>query len=122
MVVFFFFQAEDGIRDVAVTGVQTCALPIFIPAGEGRALRAFHNRRAYDGDGQIAAAARKNGFAKTFRERVSIRPAQMLRPAQADTREPIPGPACAIAFQNAVELSGGRCRFVAAASKRLAPT
>src|SRR2546422_5602877 len=26
---FFFFQAEDGIRYVAVTGVQTCALPIF---------------------------------------------------------------------------------------------
>src|SRR3989449_8287009 len=29
---FFFFQAEDGIRDVAVTGVQTCALPISHPA------------------------------------------------------------------------------------------
>src|SRR5256884_3420534 len=29
MLFFFFFQAEDGIRDVAVTGVQTCALPIF---------------------------------------------------------------------------------------------
>src|SRR3989449_1572384 len=28
-VLFFFFQAEDGIRDVAVTGVQTCALPIW---------------------------------------------------------------------------------------------
>src|SRR3989449_2731452 len=28
---FFFFQAEDGIRDVAVTGVQTCALPISFP-------------------------------------------------------------------------------------------
>src|SRR5438105_5912634 len=27
-VVFFFFQAEDGIRDPLVTGVQTCALPI----------------------------------------------------------------------------------------------
>src|SRR5699024_11775815 len=27
---FFFFQAEDGIRDRNVTGVQTCALPIFI--------------------------------------------------------------------------------------------
>src|SRR2546429_1367056 len=27
---FFFFQAEDGIRDVAVTGVQTCALPIYL--------------------------------------------------------------------------------------------
>src|SRR2546429_8688856 len=37
---FFFFQAEDGIRDVAVTGVQTCALPI-----------SRRNRRssAYDG-------------------------------------------------------------------------
>src|SRR5256885_8889084 len=28
-VFFFFFQAEDGIRDYKVTGVQTCALPIF---------------------------------------------------------------------------------------------
>src|SRR6266511_5791426 len=28
-IVFFFFQAEDGIRDFHVTGVQTCALPIF---------------------------------------------------------------------------------------------
>src|SRR6516162_6433657 len=28
---FFFFQAEDGIRDYKVTGVQTCALPIFDP-------------------------------------------------------------------------------------------
>src|SRR3712207_9069974 len=27
---FFFFQAEDGIRDIGVTGVQTCALPISI--------------------------------------------------------------------------------------------
>src|SRR2546425_2914038 len=27
--IFFFFQAEDGIRDKLVTGVQTCALPIF---------------------------------------------------------------------------------------------
>ena len=26
----FFFQAEDGIRDTSVTGVQTCALPIFL--------------------------------------------------------------------------------------------
>src|SRR3712207_9498584 len=33
---FFFFQAEDGIRDIGVTGVQTCALPI---------LRRCHRRR-----------------------------------------------------------------------------
>src|SRR2546429_5385751 len=31
--VHFFFQAEDGIRDVAVTGVQTCALPICMVIG-----------------------------------------------------------------------------------------
>src|SRR5205809_6942741 len=32
----FFFQAEDGIRDVAVTGVQTCALPIYVSDELGR--------------------------------------------------------------------------------------
>src|SRR5437879_13821067 len=32
---FFFFQAEDGIRDTSVTGVQTCALPISGGAGSG---------------------------------------------------------------------------------------
>src|SRR5256885_3634430 len=31
---FFFFQAEDGIRDYKVTGVQTCALPIFVKIGK----------------------------------------------------------------------------------------
>src|SRR5256886_10194612 len=39
----FFFQAEDGIRDLTVTGVQTCALPIC------RALPAF-GRAGLDGD------------------------------------------------------------------------
>src|SRR5687768_4508521 len=45
LLIFFFFQAEDGIRDVAVTGVQTCALPIYtlnfntiyeLPFGNGK--------------------------------------------------------------------------------------
>src|SRR2546429_5011347 len=36
----FFFQAEDGIRDVAVTGVQTCALPISRPGVHGTPQRA----------------------------------------------------------------------------------
>src|SRR2546426_8161232 len=35
---FFFFQAEDGIRDYKVTGVQTCALPIY-SASLARAIR-----------------------------------------------------------------------------------
>src|SRR5882762_8978200 len=40
MLFFFFFQAEDGIRDSSVTGVQTCALPIFAERGiEVRLLR-----------------------------------------------------------------------------------
>src|SRR5690349_22172499 len=34
--VHFFFQAEDGIRDLYVTGVQTCALPICIPCSPSR--------------------------------------------------------------------------------------
>src|SRR3712207_8836120 len=33
---FFFFQAEDGIRDIGVTGVQTCALPISSGIGDFR--------------------------------------------------------------------------------------
>src|SRR2546426_6992875 len=37
--VFFFFQAEDGIRDYKVTGVQTCALPISISAANLKAGR-----------------------------------------------------------------------------------
>src|SRR5437763_14448388 len=43
MLVVFFFQAEDGIRDTSVTGVQTCALPISsfsqTPAAGRRATR-----------------------------------------------------------------------------------
>src|SRR5438876_4632239 len=43
---FFFFQAEDGIRDGRVTGVQTCALPISIPAhSESTSLK--RSRRRY---------------------------------------------------------------------------
>src|SRR5689334_24806519 len=36
---FFFFQAEDGIRDGTVTGVQTCALPILQVRDDGAAVR-----------------------------------------------------------------------------------
>src|SRR5438128_9502627 len=38
---FFFFQAEDGIRDATVTGVQTCALPIFTAADDPDAMVAL---------------------------------------------------------------------------------
>src|SRR5260221_9268816 len=36
--VFFFFQAEDGIRDHCVTGVQTCALPICLDFATGETI------------------------------------------------------------------------------------
>src|SRR5690606_40199078 len=45
--VCFFFQAEDGIRDFHVTGVQTCALPIYkILTGRRKV---FHTNRKYGG-------------------------------------------------------------------------
>src|SRR5688572_31386089 len=37
--IFFFFQAEDGIRDLTVTGVQTCALPILYWLTQSSAFR-----------------------------------------------------------------------------------
>src|SRR2546422_7009619 len=49
---FFFFQAEDGIRDVAVTGVQTCALPISlaIPCDETRLRHVSGSKAPASGD------------------------------------------------------------------------
>src|SRR5262249_56177593 len=46
-VCFFFFQAEDGIRDWSVTGVQTCALPISPAAARSALLE-----REVSGEGQ----------------------------------------------------------------------
>src|SRR5438067_10132829 len=40
---FFFFQAEDGIRDRNVTGVQTCALPIYTLVREGFVVLPYTN-------------------------------------------------------------------------------
>src|SRR5256886_10710231 len=43
---FFFFQAEDGIRDLTVTGVQTCALPIYVARSRGgHAIEVTSDRR-----------------------------------------------------------------------------
>src|SRR5256886_10464447 len=55
---FFFFQAEDGIRDLTVTGVQTCALPISFMAGlmplKSTGVDQFRAKRpTYDGRGVL---------------------------------------------------------------------
>src|SRR5256885_7928792 len=57
MSVFFFFQAEDGIRDYKVTGVQTCALPI--SGGRGDCVRGL------DGDSRDRIRGRAQGVART---------------------------------------------------------
>src|SRR5256885_14670638 len=48
MVYFFFFQAEDGIRDYKVTGVQTCALPISQPPDDGGTAQEGEHERRHD--------------------------------------------------------------------------
>src|SRR3989441_13270553 len=45
---FFFFQAEDGIRDKLVTGVQTCALPIYVTRARAAYLAELTHRRQDD--------------------------------------------------------------------------
>src|SRR5437879_13254835 len=73
----FFFQAEDGIRDTSVTGVQTCALPIYqsdsdgtkpgpLPAGARRGgLRGGPEPRR-----RISLGRRRRGAARSEERRV----------------------------------------------------
>src|SRR2546430_8171830 len=55
MFFFFFFQAEDGIRDLTVTGVQTCALPISWWGSEGVGTVPHALIAAYGGDTVLAS-------------------------------------------------------------------
>src|SRR5204862_1512660 len=60
---FFFFQAEDGIRDLYVTGVQTCALPILRNKARGYTHEAQSalRGRAESGSGQFRSEERRVG-------------------------------------------------------------
>src|SRR5256885_11501587 len=77
-VIVFFFQAEDGIRDYKVTGVQTCALPISTARGPaGRSRRPCpglpappgHSRRVFGRDGAGGHAGRPRHTAAAGRTR-----------------------------------------------------
>src|SRR2546429_948026 len=70
-VCFFFFQAEDGIRDVAVTGVQTCALPICPLLGCGKAR---HLLELGIGIGGLARSCRHGTPAVLLRNQLHILP------------------------------------------------
>src|SRR3989441_5094593 len=66
---FFFFQAEDGIRDKLVTGVQTCALPIW---KAGLAVEMYGIGVAagdYDNDGHVDLFINALGPDRLFRNR-----------------------------------------------------
>src|SRR2546421_5389081 len=69
---FFFFQAEDGIRDLIVTGVQTCALPISRAAQPARKVRYPRHARGHYGKldvrfhcGDSFVSAKKSSKSKT---------------------------------------------------------
>src|SRR5262249_59993427 len=76
---FFFFQAEDGIRDWSVTGVQTCALPI--SQGLAQAPRA--------GERAAGAVGRRGGRRKEGQRRLQrdSRPAGQEHPVGARSEE-----------------------------------
>src|SRR5258708_37458614 len=92
MKLFFFFQAEDGIRDDLVTGVQTCALPIcreleFIAGGK-RAFNDAHwdrGRRgvgsAYFGPSTVAGLLRAISFLVASKKPCIVKVAFPPRPA-----------------------------------------
>src|SRR3712207_7439050 len=60
--VIFFFQAEDGIRDIGVTGVQTCALPIW--AGARRRVQGAELRRSLEAQGITVRSPSSKGLAE----------------------------------------------------------
>src|SRR5690606_39353935 len=60
--VFFFFQAEDGIRDFHVTGVQTCALPIYEIAPAFRPAAVAALQYSMEGDiGEVRGVQPRHG-------------------------------------------------------------
>src|SRR5256885_8770200 len=95
---FFFFQAEDGIRDYKVTGVQTCALPIYLRicsavARCGAATRGGANR-------PVAAAPTSAGRLGMARTTATPGPHQACRAATRDRERGVEG--------KRVDLGGGR--------------
>src|ERR671912_1360866 len=71
---FFFFQAEDGIRDIGVTGVQTCALPICFTDDSGSVMKLNMSYR-FDDDRMVYAT-----YSEGFRNGGSnpVRPTSIL--------------------------------------------
>src|SRR5688572_22170747 len=86
---FFFFQAEDGIRDLTVTGVQTCALPIFAEQRRVRFARRPAVRAVLVGD-VLAQGLAALGFPQRAEvETVLPQVADLLVPDRAGVEVPV---------------------------------
>src|SRR5229473_5871378 len=116
MFIFFFFQAEDGIRDKLVTGVQTCALPIWPPrriGWGGRNRRCCLEQQGRFADSRIAADQdRRAGYEPAAANPIELGDAgqptrrQHTRPSQAD--KPERAPTAAILGEPPLGESAGR--------------
>src|SRR5256885_13263327 len=82
---FFFFQAEDGIRDYKVTGVQTCALPISFE--EGNVDR--HSRFRISARAPYVQKSRADSYIVRFSLRI-----QVLQSCNTKTRSKIGRASC----------------------------
>src|SRR2546430_3705562 len=82
----FFFQAEDGIRDLTVTGVQTCALPISITRLMDTLWKSDVKLQGVFPD--IFGASRK-AFIREFVERIAVKkkiPERFVAPLRSEER------------------------------------
>src|SRR5260370_39395677 len=106
-IVFFFFQAEDGIRDSSVTGVQTCALPISLVT----ARKAESLKKTQQAKGQTQTQARTQVQAKApVRPRVQAKapaPRPNARTAVASRAAPAARP---VAKRSEERRVGKECR------------
>src|SRR5947209_10846845 len=94
---FFFFQAEDGIRDIGVTGVQTCALPI---SGTDGALRLSGFDYEVSAEAELEVSVAEAGAV--------LVPGRLL----ADITRSLPGQPVDLATDGArVQLTCGTARF-----------
>src|ERR1035438_8759586 len=80
---YFFFQAEDGIRDAEVTGVQTCALPIYEPSRPGMNRSASLAPARLPGGDALANAAADQATASTYRAIAATAAARQSRKPEA---------------------------------------
>src|SRR5687767_15775477 len=95
----FFFQAEDGIRDKLVTGVQTCALPISV--------RRAHPRPSYDRRDHPAAPAR--GLAPGDDVERDLPVGELLDRRDVERARPGTEIGRASCREKSVDLRGSRC-------------